>query len=297
MVLVQGLFEAFRMRGKGNQNQDEYEYNDEDFGNRKDGPSSNMNKESSFAFATKFQMPNSLAVLEVDPSMVKEAASLLQIGMEKAALLLVPYKSNLKLEEHGVLWSLTKLIKIRQRVKIIDILKLYYMFRDTANNWVKQHRSSLHNVGKGQPMQRRSHCTRNGTEAVSGSYTAMSLARFCETTAAGSSQQASSYRRRKWQTGTVPSLTLSTWKAKCFGFQDEISVWQTATALAFEPSAPSKVDCLQVNGVLQRRDLVNCASTRELTSHFRLFQALRLMISLRSKHQFFSDWFIQITLL
>ncbi|WCJ36800.1 hypothetical protein M5689_017978 [Euphorbia peplus] len=290
MVLVQGLFEAFRMRGKGNQNQDEYEYNDEDFGNRKDGPSSNMNKESSFAFATKFQMPNSLAVLEVDPSMVKEAASLLQIGMEKAALLLVPYKSNLKLEEHGVLWSLTKLIKIRQRVKIIEI-PLTTGLSNTGLHCTMWERGNPCNEGC------RSHCTRNGTEAVSGSYTAMSLARFCETTAAGSSQQASSYRRRKWQTGTVPSLTLSTWKAKCFGFQDEISVWQTATALAFEPSAPSKVDCLQVNGVLQRRDLVNCASTRELTSHFRLFQALRLMISLRSKHQFFSDWFIQITLL
>ncbi|WCJ35776.1 BES1-interacting Myc-like protein 2 [Euphorbia peplus] len=158
MILVQGLFEAFRMQGKGNQNQDEYEYDDEDFGCRKDGPSSNMNKygknsdkasairskhpspsengevsdhkrdtasfllevwqflfsgglhelcfvltaviclgsaadlikiaminiysvvvgvgdsESSFAFATKIQMPNSLAVLAVDPSLVKEAA-------------------------------------------------------------------------------------------------------------------------------------------------------------------------------------------------------------------------------
>ncbi|WCJ18401.1 ATP-dependent DNA helicase Hel308 [Euphorbia peplus] len=62
--------------------------------------------ESSFAFATKFQMLKGRCrillqvhdelVLEVDPCMVKDAASLLQIGMEKAALLLVPLQVNLK---------------------------------------------------------------------------------------------------------------------------------------------------------------------------------------------------------
>ncbi|KAF9615602.1 hypothetical protein IFM89_024696 [Coptis chinensis] len=46
-------------------------------------------------------------------------------------------------------------------------------------------------------------------------------------------------RGRKWQIGTVPGLTLRTWKAKCFGFHFEVSVWHTATAVAFVPSAPT----------------------------------------------------------
>ncbi|GLT55460.1 hypothetical protein SLA2020_285790 [Shorea laevis] len=40
--------------------------------------------------------------------------------------------------------------------------------------------------------------------------------------------------------GKVPGLTLRTSKARCFGFQADVSVWQTTTAFAFVPSAPSK---------------------------------------------------------
>ncbi|WCJ18404.1 DNA polymerase I [Euphorbia peplus] len=57
-----------------------------------------------FAFATKFQMLKGRCrillqvhdelVLEVDPSMVKNDASLLQIGMEKAALILACAKDR-----------------------------------------------------------------------------------------------------------------------------------------------------------------------------------------------------------
>ncbi|WCJ18400.1 DNA polymerase I [Euphorbia peplus] len=79
--------------------------------------------ESSFAFATKFQMLKGRCrillqvhdelVLEVDPSMVKDAASLLQIGMEKAALLLVPFQVKLKV---GRTWGYLEPYRVDQNV-------------------------------------------------------------------------------------------------------------------------------------------------------------------------------------
>ncbi|XP_065858049.1 helicase and polymerase-containing protein TEBICHI isoform X2 [Euphorbia lathyris] len=79
--------------------------------------------ESSFAFATKFQMLKGRCrillqvhdelVLEVDPSVVKEAASLLQIGMEKAALLLVPLQVKLKV---GRTWGSLEPFQVDQDV-------------------------------------------------------------------------------------------------------------------------------------------------------------------------------------
>ncbi|WCJ18322.1 DNA polymerase I [Euphorbia peplus] len=79
--------------------------------------------ESSFAFATKFQMLKGRCgillqvhdelVLEVDPSMVKDAASLLQIGMEKAAVLLVPLQVKLKV---GRTWGSLEPYQVDQNV-------------------------------------------------------------------------------------------------------------------------------------------------------------------------------------
>lgn len=80
--------------------------------------------ESSFALATKFQMLKGRCrillqvhdelVLEVDPSVVKEAASLLQIGMEKAALLLVPLQVKLKV---GRTWGSLEPFQVDQDIK------------------------------------------------------------------------------------------------------------------------------------------------------------------------------------
>jgi hypothetical protein len=44
---------------------------------------------------------------------------------------------------------------------------------------------------------------------------------------------------RKWQIGTVPGFTLSTWNATCLGFQPDVSAWHTATASTAVPSLPS----------------------------------------------------------
>ncbi|WCJ18323.1 DNA polymerase I [Euphorbia peplus] len=52
-------------------------------------------------------------VLEVDPSMVKDAASLLQIGMEKTALLRVPLQVKLKV---GRTWGSLEPYQVDQNV-------------------------------------------------------------------------------------------------------------------------------------------------------------------------------------